>query len=226
MTGFGADSRPQIDAGRHPDSAAATKVAGGSAGVRCLVLVPRGERISPALRESFARRGIDAEACEDPFSLVARAVSQTKGQRTGGVVVVFAEPARLAFAGDVVDSLRRYAPRASCWLYLSEGGNATLRAVTSGDAQGWSRRTDVRIGNIPEGFGATVSRSDAARKSPPLSAAPGASAPRLRLAGEGQLPPESDPDVRSAKGQAGTAPGEMLTPEELDLLLGDDGTGR
>jgi hypothetical protein len=46
------------------------------------------------------------------------------------------------------------------------------------------------------------------------------------LAGEGQLPPESDPDVRSAKGQAGTAPGEMLTPEELDLLLGDDGTGR
>ena len=76
MTGFGAESRPQIDAGRHPDATEATNVAGGATGVRCLVLVPRGERVEPILRESFAKRGISTVACDDPFALVARPVDR------------------------------------------------------------------------------------------------------------------------------------------------------
>lgn len=225
MTGFGAESRPQIDAGRHPDATEATNVAGGATGVRCLVLVPRGERVEPILRESFAKRGISTVACDDPFALVARAVKQSRDRAVRGVVIVFAEPCRLAFAGDVVDSIRRYAPRAACWAFASDGAQSTLRAVTASEAQTWSRRGEVRIGTIPESFGATGSRSNPARGGPAAAGGTASGTPRLRLAGDVELPGDGRADGGRAAHNVGTSASEVLTPEELDLLLGDQGPG-
>lgn len=98
----------------------------------------------PDLVQSLERRGVELTACTTPYSAIARAclLERENDERTDdptqrdSLVLVLVTPSRLRQPAEVVDAMRRYAPRTACWWY-DAGANPRLRAVVDDDVDQW-----------------------------------------------------------------------------------------
>ena len=93
---------------------------------------------------SLERRGVEILTCDSAYSAVARAclLERANDERTDdpaqrdSLVLVLVNPRELGGRAEVVDAMRRYAPRTACWWYDS-GANPRLRAVVDEDVDRW-----------------------------------------------------------------------------------------
>jgi hypothetical protein len=120
---------------------------------------------------------------------------------------VIVHPESMPEAAALWEARARYAPGARFWLYGPESA-PQLRAVVEADVATWGAKPEVVVKPYPP-------RTEPEARG---EARPRGGQPRLKLAGDGgaQPPPEGEEER-----------GNLLTPEELQMLLGEDepGTG-
>ena len=93
---------------------------------------------------SLERRGVEILSCDSAYSAIARAclLERANDERTDdpaerdSLVLVLVNPRELCGRAEVVDAMRRYAPRTACWWY-DAGANPRLRAVVDEDVDQW-----------------------------------------------------------------------------------------
>lgn len=172
---------------------------------------------------------------DNPYEAFGHLCSWAAGKKpdadaTGATVLLLSDPDKLESVSDVVTLVERYVPACVCWTF-DAGGRRALRAVTPADIQRWSQSA---TGEASPSRPQVVVRPMASRDD--LRAGRGSPAPRLRLAGHGELPPlpdEPTPFVEKAgdsqSGQAGASggstgrpgqqPTHLVSEEELAMLL-------
>lgn len=199
-----------------------------------VVWADRGEAEPRELVSVLASGGFQVVLVGDPYMAAAEVCRLHRAQRGRGgaeatLRLVIVGPADARRAAAVCEALWRYAPAAPCWVY-GPGGAPRLRPVTEADLGQWAppsepaRGVDVGAGGGAKGTSHGPQLIDRKRFTHPA-------APQLRLAGTGELPPKpadanADGDGDGAEG-AGEDSRPLLTPEELEMLLGDaDGAGR
>lgn len=154
----------------------------------------------PLLLNALAARKIAAVPVQSSFRALAELCR-------GGAALVIVHPETMADAAAVWEARARYAPGARLWMY-GPASNPKLRAIVEEDVAGW---LTVVVTPRPEA-------------APPRPAAPQprpAAPPRLKLAGDGEVPPEAAP-VEDGDGAAKESRAGLLSAEELRMLLGDD----
>lgn len=93
---------------------------------------------------SLERRGVEVSTCTCPYAALAKAclLERENDERTDepgrrdSLVLVLVTPRHLWQPAEVVDAMRRYAPRTACWWY-DEAANPKLRAVVDADVDQW-----------------------------------------------------------------------------------------
>ena len=200
-------------------------------GFRCVLLVKGGALAAPAdLLLSLSKRAVEVTVCASPFEAMARIVSRRGSEADRPTALLVVEPDGLDRAEELARSVERFAPRVARWRY-DDSAEPKLRgyALPKPEAAPIERRAEPG-----EGVGIPVRT---------------ASPPRLRLAGapdseslaeaeNGRPDSPSHPGFRAAEGGEGAATGdpgesdgfeaniraaELLTEEELAMLLADDG---
>lgn len=175
---------------------------------RCIVWRPRGTPPDRELLDALARRSLVITHCQDPFG----AVGALCGERTvsGALVLLIVDPAKLARVSEVVNAARRYSPRAVFWEFDST--SRRLRAFVPADTAATSAAAPRAVREV----------SAHPRAEPKVSIARPAplSAPHLKLAGEGPLPPACEEAEALSAGKDAPQPvRQVLTDEELAMLL-------
>ncbi len=211
-------------------------------GDRCVLWLARGLTPDPELLGALERKGLTVEACSSAYEALARICVASRlgadASRASAAVLLLCDPDRLDRAGEVAALAERYAPRSKSWVF--ESGSRRLRAATAEDTARWNG-TEVRFGSAVQGANAHGAQSRPA-VAVAMAAAPAPSAvrpgsPALRLSGRGTLPPISDadplatPDKTGATGESEgstlqNGPADLLTDEELAMLLSPDDPAR
>ncbi|MFG0241840.1 MAG: hypothetical protein ACF8R9_03530 [Phycisphaerales bacterium JB054] len=165
-----------------------------------------------SLVEALDRQGIGHEHAAGPLDAFSRLLaSRNRGAR--GRVLVLVEPERLTDHETIRRALERFDPDARSWAY---------RATQS------PRLAPMAPLPVPEKAPDVVVRAGAGRSgggdgpggSTPAESGPVSAPPSLKLAGEGgQTPRPTGPDEDAEQ----QAPRSVLTPEELEMLLADQG---
>lgn len=172
-----------------------------------------------ALFAALSGRGVQVIRVGGPYAALGEVCRLGRSGRR--VILLLVEPRSLDESGRVFDAVQRFAPAAACWAY-EEGANPKLRAVVESEVEAWP-------GGEPEPVPPEViirTRGDARVASAGRQAGV---QPQLRLVDEGGLDPEGQRSemigggASDAADPAGPAPRHMLTPEELAMLLGEDG---
>lgn len=229
----------------------------GSNGDRCVVWHPRGVVPDGELLTALARRGMTVLCCDNRCEAFAR-VCTLGAQRAPApagdasrTILLLSDPERLRGVAEVVALAERYAPRAICGVFKSAGDRG-IRAVTPEDTERWARAVQpgaAPIVTLARHLAARTAAGSAVRtRSPDDAGAAGAaslaaaiSGPRLRLTGEGQLPPAPEPEGTDDLGRlgpsgraapsenqvpggekAGAPPSLLITDQELAMLLAKD----
>lgn len=187
---------------------AGTKVQ--SATSRCLLWHAQDAAPPVDLVQSLERRGVGLTTCTSAYSAIAMACLRERenDERTDdpsqrdSLVLVLVIPLKLGQPAEVVDAMRRYAPRTACWWY-DPGANPRLRAVVDEDVDQWLA-AGVRTGQPavirPRGM-------DESR-------------PRLKLSGDGETG-SGTPIISRVEGNTGGAPGAPHT--RMDGIRGVGG---
>lgn len=204
--------------------------------------LPEGVVPPPRLVQALSGKGIRVEPVRSPYAAMAavcqasRAARAARGSVAGGLALIVVHPEQQPDAAAVLESASKYAPGVRCWMF-GPATNPKLRAIVEGDVEEWggapAREPEIVVRPRP------IEREIEARPVSPKQSPPAAGAadyrtqramkPPLRLAGQGEfdLPPEPvDVDKQgpeAGKEGAGPSRGQVLTPEELRMLLGEDG---
>lgn len=206
----------------------------------CLVVSPRGVPAPAMLIESLGRRPVDVALRDDPLGALAAAcvmqresalppASGAGGMSSRANLLILCDPHRLQEVGELVEMLRRYAPRVALW-WFDGRQSPNLRAVTSEDVAGWTIAEGQAMpldwgDSSPPGHPSDetvrnpvtpVNRLPAPTAASTTRPAPTGGAPALRLVDGAD---DADAPAGRASGPA------MLTPEELAMLLGDTRPG-
>jgi len=188
---------------------------GDQPGVRCLIVSPKGadggHEIPDDLLRSLRKHDVTIDRRPGVFDAIASMIKheQLRKRREAkeGMALVVVDPDRVARAEELVGASERYAPSVVCWRYDSHT-KLKLHAyeVTA---------PKIEEETTPAHSGSSWGGSSAA------------SAPTLRLAGEGEfdhgLESELDESESSRYGSVvGADATQLLTEDELSMLLGDD----
>jgi hypothetical protein len=183
------------------------------------------EELTGALR----RGGLRIERIASPYLALAHLCNLERARPadslSASAALVLVQPEGLPHAGQVCEIVSRYAPHTRSWMYSITSGQR-LRAVTPGDIEGWL--------GVPGGVEARpVVKSAAASKPNPDSipilpqAKPGSRTaktpvpgPKLRLTEEPPVDPRAE-TADSATGEEPPRTRQVLSPEELEMLLDD-----
>lgn len=168
---------------------------------RAVVWSPRGgdPNARARLLESLRKQG--AEPLEVNSDLWAMTHACAHAAAGGGTLLVLCEPARLREPEQVVLALRKYWPGVVCWSY-EPGSSQLLRKVTDQDLVDWGAP-----GRKPEPPKAPIGR------------------PSLRLVeGDADLARPIGPSVPITAFDAATQTADVLSAEELAMLLGRNGS--
>jgi len=201
------------------DDVTATPAAPG--GIRCVAALAPGGLVPDALARAMHKRGLPVAWRRGAYEALLEVVRNTRG-----VALVIVEPA--AFPNDqparLARAAARHAPDLVVWRYdAAETERSTLRPFAT---------TGAPI-STPDGRSAEPEdeQEPAVVVTRPAAFEPAAfeSGPRLRLAGLHETPAGGDPhddeddgDGLGARDEAPATPSELLTSEELTMLLGDD----
>ncbi len=177
---------------------------------RCIVCVPRGASAPEPLLSSLHKRDVDVVVCDDPYralveSMRADGAAAMSAQPAASLVVI-CSPTSVDLSGELVQRVRRYSPRTTTWSY-DEQHTPALRPATPADTARWPGSPAPVV---PAAGSASMYYTGASngRMATPRSEVP------LRLVDA------LEPDRRGAPHDA--RPQELLTAEELAMLLGDE----
>jgi hypothetical protein len=200
----------------------------GSPAFRCVVWHAPGSVVPADLTAALGRRQMAIDHCCGPFAALAevcaldREMHDASHHGAGGVILVLVQAEALDDAAGVVRAVELYAPRVRCWRYEPAAAER-LRAIGSADLAPAMPAVIV----MPEARRAEQASRPGAVRHPAQGRA------TLRLAGEGTLPPRSQPEGAQAdevreqpregsNGDEAGASHQVLTPEELSMLLSED----
>ena len=192
------------------------------------MLAPGGTEVDAELFAALDRRDLAITKCESElvaFAYLCRHAQQgvadtRQGHRGEGLILLLVQPLRLEDPAALVHAVERYAPHAAIWMF-DPSSTPRLRAVKVEDVVAWSAapppptrisadRPTMGLGNTP-----VVSRGE----STPRSGNGSEPKPRLSVHENGGNPTES-------RYPAGTGEsGQLLTTQELSMLLADDAEG-
>jgi hypothetical protein len=208
-----------------PDQASVGRPSRPEREVRAVVLYQPGTE-HPALRVSLDRRSIAAVWKSDPFAALAAACGSIPGQErdraagapAAGLIVILAEPERIETAADFVRAVRRYVPRAVCWMYRAKPA-PELVPITPEAVMAWERSAGGDRAS-PHDFAAAQASNDASA---------GGSAPRPAQAGGWTAPHNGVAGSRMAAGGSarpvlrltGEAAPERVTPPVNERARGE-----
>lgn len=164
--------------------------------LRC-VLVHAGQGNPPArLQRALTAKQIQAEAVGDVFGALARLCVLAKDTSVALPILAIVEPERVEHAAALFEAASVYAPRAVLWVYSSEP-HEQIREVRESDLASWRSVQSAR--------------------------APGQTGEQVG----GERRTESDRQAgtpsENPTGGVGADSGAILTEEELEMLLADDG---
>lgn len=172
--------------------------------------VPRGASAPEPLLSSLHKRDVDVVVCDDPYralveSMRADGAAAMSAQPAASLVVI-CSPTSVDLSGELVQRVRRYSPRTTTWSY-DEQHTPALRPATPADTARWPGSPAPVV---PAAGSASMYYTGASngRMATPRSEVP------LRLVDA------LEPDRRGAPHDA--RPQELLTAEELAMLLGDE----
>lgn len=189
------------------------------------------------LLAALAKGGLRVVNVRSAFAALAELRVAMRGRGTGPgrptPALVMVDPPGAAEALELHEAIERHAPRVKAWLF-GPGANPKLRPVVESDVAEWSGRVapvpapPVRvIAHEPERRAEVDRRPEPDRRPESWAERTIGGDPPLRLAGT------LDPDIgrtdgtRDAStgvggnGGGGSGAKPLLTPEELELLLGD-----
>lgn len=184
-----------------------------NAGTAC-VLLCTGEAPEELLA-SLSERRVVIEAHADPFSAIAAVLR--RGRTGSPLVLLVVDPARVARADEMVRTVERFVPHVVCWRYDAGKSPALRGYVPPPPAPSATIETFVsraRAGGPPKlRLAGHEPGGEAVREAP------------MNTAGAGDVRPE--PAAKDAAGEAApaSAGGELLSSEELSMLLSDDWSG-
>jgi hypothetical protein len=194
------------------------------------------------LVQALSGRGIGVWPVTSPYAALAaacmasRTARAARGNIAGSMALVIVNPEQQPDAKGVFEAVAKFAPGVRCWMF-GPATNPKLRAIVETDVDGWPGSVATKG---PEIVVRPRPVDEAEGKPMPVRPRPGPSRPDyrtssvgkpgLRLAGEGSLDPtpervDVDKNRSESVGEGFAAPprGQVLTPEELRMLLGDDG---
>jgi hypothetical protein len=187
----------------------------GGSGARCVIWHKRGGVAPAELVAGIRKRGMEAVPADNAYAALAELVGGAGGEAESGVapVLILAQPVQGAGAALLIEAVGRYAPGVRAWVY-DPGSAWKLRAVTDEDLARWR--------GVPEVVVRPAARPAAPRPDlrlaggpvespPPASDIPAKEAPDGRTSGQGADQDEPNGRLR-----------ELLTEEELSLLLGEE----
>ncbi len=172
--------------------------------VRCVVLAPEG--VPSALSASLARRGVAASEVRDPFQAMADVLRASR-EESGIVTLLVVEPERVHRSAELMRAVERFAPEVNRWRYDADSEPKLRGYVLDRGEVTTTNGMDPTGGRM--GFGGRVD-------TPPLRLA-GAD---LSPAGASEIA-ETLPDEEGAEEEAARSARELLTDEELEMLLSD-----
>lgn len=157
-----------------------------------------------SLVDALDRQGIGHEDASGPLDAFARLLAaRNRGVR--GRVLVLVEPERLLECETIRRALERFDPDARSWAYRA---TQSPRLAPMAPLPPLEKTPDV------------VVRAGAGKDSRAGGPRTGSAPPSLKLSGEsGHTPPSDGPEEDSEQ----QAPRSVLTPEELEMLLADQG---
>ncbi|MCB9838026.1 MAG: hypothetical protein H6813_01695 [Phycisphaeraceae bacterium] len=196
--------------GSHSASTSRSSASGEQPGVRCLIVAPRGsdgEHLIPDdLLRSLRKHDVAVDRRPGVFDAIAAMITHEKRRKRReakeGMALVVVDPDRVPRAEELVGASERYAPSVVCWRYDSHT-RLKLHAYTIEPPQ---LAEPAASAPAPSQWGA---------------------APQLRLAGESDLEPEydanlDDNDASRYGSMVGADATQLLTEDELSMLLGDE----
>jgi hypothetical protein len=172
----------------------------GASAAQCVLWCDPAGPVPPALASTLAAKGVEVVRIGGPHAALAEICLAARSGGARHVILLFVEPRGLPMAADVQAAAARLAPRAAFWRY-EETANPRLAAVVESE--------------VPRGPRAAEELGPA--EAPPVRPVRVGGAPALRLAGEGAAPASDEGDGVPAR--------QLLTAEELAMLLADDGPG-
>lgn len=180
----------------------------------CVLWVAAGQSAPADLVESLRIRGVQLDLRRDGFGVMAGACSSARrARRDESIMVIFANPMTLAGAADVAKALARYSPRAVRWWFDSTGPRS-LRAANDETIETWptlvTRNERGRTSSTPTEKGE--------REIMPEIRVRPQGPPKLRLTDD-PMPPVEGTQGASADASASGTSAELLTAEELAMLL-------
>lgn len=162
---------------------------------RCVVWHPRGRPPRPELAAALDRPGLRFVRCESALQAFAHLTTRqgpwALAPHELGVLILV-EPDRLEGLVGVIDVVDRYNPAAAVWQF-DPASEPRLRSVAPADLSHW-RTQHVQ----PAESDVRPALQEPVREERPPAASARPSAPGLRLAGEGPIPPEYRPPDASA----------------------------
>lgn len=204
----------------------------GSPAARCVLWHAAGAAGAAAdLEARLVGRGVEVLHATDPYGAMAElCMAARNGERAGGadrahdcvpLSLVLISPGALPLAGELVVAARHHVPAAVVWAY-DPTPSPTLRPVAESDIDAWLGASGA----------ATPTRADVTSDISTVPAArvglPRAHPPRLRLTDDGaveasrQRPDDMIGPAPNAAQDEDPAPRQLLTQEELAMLLADD----
>jgi hypothetical protein len=110
---------------------------------RCVILHAPGSAVPPELTTGLERRQVEMTFCTSAYEAMARACLLERendriedAESRDALVMLLVAPEKLPHAADLVNALKRHAPRTACWCYVP-GANLRLRAVVDDDVAAW-----------------------------------------------------------------------------------------
>jgi hypothetical protein len=200
-------------------------------GPKAVVWMPQGVQPPAELLTALAKGNLGIERVTSPYAALAHLCRHGRGAsqdaKTASAALVLVSPEKLVNPGQVCDAAARYAPHTRLWMY-DPGPNQRLRAVVQDDVDSWLKSPgsiDARpvvLAKVPgpgPGRPGALSKPPAAKDSRTVAPIGG---PKLRLAGDGQVQEPAQSAEQQDAAQGSPAPRQVLTAEELEMLL-DDG---
>lgn len=192
------------------------------------MLAPSGVEVDAELFAALDRRDLAITKCEAElvaFAYLCRHAQQSitdtrQGHRGEGLILLLVQPLRLEDPAALVHAVERYAPHAAIWMF-DPSSSPRLRAVKVDDVVAWSAapppptrisadRPTLSLNCMP-----VVSRGESTPRSG------NSSEPKPRLSGQENSGKQTESRYPAGNGENG----QLLTTEELSMLLADDAEG-
>ncbi|MBL9031344.1 MAG: hypothetical protein JNM80_06515 [Phycisphaerae bacterium] len=175
------------------------------------------------LLAALAKGGLRVVNVRSAFAALAelRMAARVPGRPTPALVMV--DPPGAAEALELHEAIERHVPRVKAWLF-GPGANPRLRPIVESDVAEWNARVAPPVPVVRVIAHEPERRPEPERRTEAKPDRRAEVDPPLRLAGT------LESDIGRTDGKKGTGEGDeggagggkpLLTPEELELLLGD-----